>query len=44
MAENHTKKQIKCFFEKRRIIDTAMGRVSADLVLKNADYVNVFGN
>ena len=30
--------------KKRRIIDTAMGREPADLVLKNASYVNVFTN
>ena len=30
--------------KKRRIIDTAMRREPADLVLKNASYVNVFTN
>lgn len=44
MAESYTGKINRKLLKKRRIIHAAAGREKADLVLKNATYVNVFSN
>ena len=44
MSESYTGKINRKLLKKRRIIDAAAGREPADLVLKNATYVNVFSN
>ena len=44
MSESYAGKINRKRLAKRRIIDAAAGREPADLVLKNATYVNVFSN
>lgn len=44
MTETYAGKINRKLLKKRRIIDAAAGRIPADLVLKNAAYVNVFAN
>lgn len=44
MSESCTGKINQLFRKKQRIISVAAGREKADLVLKNATYVNVFSN
>ena len=44
MSESYAGKINRKLLKKRRIINAAAGRESADLVLKNATYVNVFSN
>ena len=44
MAESYAGKINRKLLKKRRIIEAASGREKADLVLKNATYVNVFSN
>ncbi len=44
MSESYTGKINRKLQKKRRIIDAAAGRIPADLVLKNAAFVNVFSN
>lgn len=44
MSESYTGKINRKLLKKRRIIAAASGREKADLVLKNATYVNVFSN
>ena len=44
MSESYAGKINRKLLKKRRIIDAASGREKADLVLKNAVYVNVFSN
>ena len=44
MSESYAGKINRKLLKKRRIIDAAAGREPADLVLKNAVYVNVFSN
>ena len=44
MSESYTGKINRKLLKKRRIIAAAAGREPADLVLKNATYVNVFSN
>ena len=44
MSESYAGKINRKLMKKRRIIDSAAGREPADLVLKNAVYVNVFAN
>ena len=44
MAESYAGKINRKLLKKRRIIEAAAGREKADLVLKNATYVNVFSN
>ena len=44
MSESYAGKINRKLLKKRRIIDAAAGREPADLVLKNATYVNVFSN
>ncbi len=44
MSESYTGKINRKLQKKRRIIDAAAGRIPADLVLKNAAYVNMFSN
>jgi len=44
MSESYTGKINRKLQKKRRIINAAAGREPADLVLKNATYVNVFSN
>ena len=44
MSESYAGKINRKLLKKRRIIDAAAGRIPADLVLKNAAYVNVFSN
>lgn len=44
MSESYTGKINRKLLKKRRIIEAAAGREPADLVLKNAAYVNVFSN
>lgn len=44
MSESYTGKINRKLLKKRRIIEAAAGREPADLVLKNAVYVNVFSN
>lgn len=41
-TETWSRKINRKLLKKRRIIDVAAGREPADLVLKNATYVNVF--
>ena len=44
MSESYAGKINRKLLKKRRIINAAAGREPADLVLKNATYVNVFSN
>ena len=44
MSESYAGKINRKLLKKRRIINAAAGREPADLVLKNAAYVNVFTN
>lgn len=44
MSESYAGKINRKLLKKRRIIEAAAGREPADLVLKNAAYVNVFSN
>jgi adenine deaminase len=44
VIESYAGKINRKLLKKRRIIDVAAGREKADLVLKNATYVNVFSN
>ncbi|MEA4994246.1 MAG: adenine deaminase [Oscillibacter sp.] len=44
MSESYAGKINRKLLKKRRIIEAASGREKADLVLKNATYVNVFSN
>ncbi len=44
MSESYAGKINRKLIKKRRIINAAAGREKADLVLKNATYVNVFAN
>lgn len=44
MSESYAGKINRKLLKKRRIIEAAAGREMADLVLKNATYVNVFSN
>ena len=44
MPESYAGKINRKLLKKQRIIDAAAGREPADLVLKNATYVNVFSN
>ena len=44
MSESYAGKINRKLQKKRRIINAAAGREPADLVLKNASYVNVFSN
>lgn len=44
MTESYAGKINRKLLKKRRIINAAAGREPADLVLKNASYVNVFSN
>ena len=44
MAESYAGKINRKLIKKRRVIAAAAGREKADLVLKNATYVNVFSN
>lgn len=44
MPESYEEKINRKLLKKRRIINAAAGREPADLVLKNATYVNVFSN
>lgn len=44
MSESYAGKINRKLLKKRRIIEAAAGRETADLVLKNAAYVNVFSN
>lgn len=44
MSESYAGKINRKLMKKRRIIEAAAGRETADLVLKNAVYVNVFAN
>ncbi len=44
MSESYTGKINRKLQKKRRIIDAAAGRIPADLVLKNAAFVNMFSN
>ena len=44
MSESYAGKINRKLLKKRRIINAAAGREPADLVLKNATYVNVFAN
>ena len=44
MSESYAGKINRKLLKKRRIINAAAGRESADLVMKNATYVNVFSN
>ena len=44
MSESYAGKINRKLLKKRRIINAAAGREKADLVLKNATYVNVFSN
>ena len=44
MSESYAGKINRKLLKKRRIINAAAGREPADLVLKNAAYVNVFSN
>ena len=44
MSESYAGKINRKLMKKRRIIEAAAGREPADLVLKNAVYVNVFAN
>lgn len=44
MSESYAGKINRKLMKKRRIIEAAAGREQADLVLKNAAYVNVFAN
>lgn len=44
MSESYAGKINRKLVKKQRIIDAAAGREPADLVLKNATYVNVFSN
>ena len=44
MSESYAGKINRKLMKKRRIINAAAGREKADLVLKNATYVNVFSN
>ena len=44
MPESYVGKIKRKTTKKRRIVDAAAGRIPADLVLKNATYVNVFSN
>ena len=44
MSESYAGKINRKLLKKRRIIEAAAGREAADLVLKNATYVNVFSN
>ena len=44
MSESYAGKINRKLLKKRRIINAAAGREKADLVLKNAAYVNVFSN
>lgn len=44
MQETYEEKIIRRLKTKQRIIDVAAGRQKADLVLKNAKYLNVFSN
>ena len=44
MSESYAGKINRKLLKKRRIINSAAGREPADLVLKNATYVNVFAN
>ena len=44
MSESYAGKINRKLLKKRRIISAAAGRESADLVLKNATFVNVFSN
>ena len=44
MTESYAGKINRKLVKKRRIIEAAAGREPADLVLKNAVYVNVFAN
>lgn len=44
MCERENENIAQAVQKKRRIIGTAMRREPADLVLKNASYVNVFTN
>ncbi len=44
MSESYAGKINRKLLKKRRIINAAAGREKADLVLKNATYVNVFAN
>ena len=43
-SESYTGKINRKLIKKQRIIRAAAGRIPADLVLKNASYVNVFSN
>ena len=44
MSESYAGRISRQLLQKRRVIDVAAGREPADLVLKNAVYVNVFSN
>ncbi|MCI8910287.1 MAG: adenine deaminase [Oscillibacter sp.] len=44
MSESYAGRINRKLLKKRRIIEAAAGREPADLVLKNAEYVNVFSN
>ena len=44
MSESYAGKINRKLLKKRRIINAAAGREPADLVLKNAAYLNVFSN
>ena len=44
MSESYAGKINRKLLKKRRILEAAAGREPADLVLKNATYVNVFSN
>ena len=44
MAESYASKINRKLLKKKRMIDVAAGRQPADLVLKNAAYLNVFAN
>ena len=44
MAETYTNRISRDLIRKQRIVDVAAGRKPADLVLKNALYLNVFAN
>ena len=44
MSESYAGKVNRKLIKKRRIIEAAAGREKADLVMKNAAYVNVFSN
>ena len=44
MSESYAAKIQRKLLRKKRVIEAASGREKADLVLKNATYVNVFAN